>query len=309
MSSIKAPSGVDATIVITTKDRKEALRTAVESALEQTADAEVLVVDDGSSDGTAAMIREEYPCVRLHREETSAGLIVRRNQAAQLANGSIIFSIDDDAEFSTPYVVEQTLDDFTDPCIGAVAIPYVDVQKGPTIKQQAPDDERVFCTAAYRGTAHALRRDVFLQLGGYREHYVHQGEEMDYCIRMLDAGYAVRLGTADVIHHHESPHRSFERMDYYGRRNEILFHWQNTPQPYLPVYLATGIVNTIRTALPRGRYEHFLRGMGAGYRDCFTYRDKRDPVEEATFDLYQKLRRKGPMLLSEVDLKTTVGAQ
>ena len=35
----------------------------------------------------------------------------------------MIFSIDDDAEFSTPQVVEQTLQEFDDARIGAVAIP------------------------------------------------------------------------------------------------------------------------------------------------------------------------------------------
>jgi glycosyltransferase involved in cell wall biosynthesis len=47
----------DATVVITTKDRKGELRTAVQSAVEQTADPEVLVLDDGSTDGTAEMAR------------------------------------------------------------------------------------------------------------------------------------------------------------------------------------------------------------------------------------------------------------
>ena len=109
-----------ASVVITTRNRKDELRTAVRSALQQSAAPEVIVIDDGSTDGTAAMITTEFPGVRLMRHEESRGLIVRRNEGAKLATGDIIFSIDDDAAFSTPEVIAQTLREFGDERIGAV---------------------------------------------------------------------------------------------------------------------------------------------------------------------------------------------
>src|SRR5688572_20321271 len=74
-----------ATVVITTKNRKEELRTAIRSALDQTARPQVLVIDDGSSDGTSEMVRSEFRDVTLHRYEQSNGLIVQRNNGAKLA--------------------------------------------------------------------------------------------------------------------------------------------------------------------------------------------------------------------------------
>ena len=147
--------------------------------------------------------------MKLHRFETSQGYILRRNQAAELASAPILISIDDDAAFSTPHTVEQTLADFDHPRIGAVAIPFINVNQDKTIRQAAPGTTGTHLAAAYIGTAHALRRDLFLRLGGYRGCMVHQGEEIDYCIRMLDAGSVVRLGRADPIHHFESPRRDF----------------------------------------------------------------------------------------------------
>jgi glycosyltransferase involved in cell wall biosynthesis len=296
----KQGRNVEATVVITTKDRKDELRTAVQSAVEQTADPEVLVLDDGSTDGTAEMVREEFPEVRLHREEESAGLIVRRNQAARLADGEIIFSIDDDAEFSTPYVVEQTLKEFEDVRIGAVTIPYIDVKRSSEVRQQAPEDDDIYCTFAFRGTAHALRRDLFLELRGYRKHLIHQGEEMDYCIRMLDAGYVVKLGRSDIIKHYESPKRSFERMDFYGSRNDVLFGWHNVPSSILPLYFSLSILNTFRTAIQIGRTRDLVMGRLAGFRDCIRYSDERQPVALSTYRLYRWLRREGPMKIDRV---------
>lgn len=283
-------SSPEATVVITTKDRRDDLKVAIESCLMQTADLEVLVVDDGSTDGTPEMVQSEYPNVRLHREETSGGYIVRRNQGAELARGDVVFSIDDDAEFSTPHVVEQTLDAFSHPRVGAIAIPYVDVNRSPTVQQQAPSAPGPHCTFMFRGTAYALRRSLFLKLGGFREHLIHQGEEMDYCIRMLDAGYVVRLCDADIINHYESPRRSFERMDYYGRRNAVLFVWQNVPDSHLALRMAATAANTIRTIAQRKRLVQFVRGTMDGYLACWRGGVERAPVSTQAFHLFRALK-------------------
>ena len=121
---------VRASVIIATRNRKEELQIALSSALGQTVRPEVVVIDDGSTDGTAHNVRANFPSVRLERSETSQGYIVQRNRGAHLAKGRILFSIDDDAEFSTPRIVEQTLRDFDDPRIGAVAIPYLEAEKG-----------------------------------------------------------------------------------------------------------------------------------------------------------------------------------
>src|SRR5215475_13689688 len=50
-----------ATIIISTKNRSDDLRKTVESSLQQSANPEVLVLDDGSTDGTSDVIRNEFP--------------------------------------------------------------------------------------------------------------------------------------------------------------------------------------------------------------------------------------------------------
>src|SRR3989304_512381 len=147
---------MDATIVISTKDREEDLARAVVSALAQKgADIEVLVVDDGSSDGTSKMVRARFPQSLLITHAESAGYIVRRNEAAKAARGKIVVSIDDDAEVSTQFVVQQILPFFENAAVGVVAIPYRDVNRSQTVFQQAPEPHGVYWAASYVGTAHA----------------------------------------------------------------------------------------------------------------------------------------------------------
>lgn len=392
---------------------------AVESAMGQRGLLEVIVIDDGSTDDTARFIEQiaaengwliadsggnqlidsaegaktldprpstldpqsaAKPQLRLIRHEESRGLIVRRNEGARAAKGEVIFSLDDDAVFSSALVVEQTLRDFSHQRIGAVAIPFIEPHKANREMQRAPTREDVWITASYIGTAHALRRDVFLALGGYREHLVHQGEEGDFCLRMLAAeqlitnsgglrtegttddsdkhgwgdagpcldkpsgaafsnpspselardsentslirsadgpatlpatshslpatpleaavpGFFVRLGNSDVIIHNESPKRDYSRMDFYGRRNDVLFHWQNTPMPNLLWQLPMTIVGGLICAAKVGRWRKMLEGIGAGFL-AIAGEVKRAPIPNNYTCIYQRLKKVAPVRMN-----------
>jgi len=255
-------------------------------------------MDDGSSDGTSDMVRSEFPSARVERTPISLGLVAQRNRASLLSSGEIIFSIDDDAEFSTPFVVEQTLAGFAHSRVAAMAIPYVEPKKPKQEFRCAPDADAIWVTDSFRGTAYGLRRDVFLELGGYREQIIHQGEEMDFCIRLLNKGFVVRLGHGDVIIHYESPKRDLRRQGFYGRSNDILFAWRNVPMPYFPGHLLAtslnGLMHTVRT-----KSASDFQGMLSGYLGivggCY-----RQPVSRSTYRLHRLLKR-SPRSLSEIE--------
>src|SRR4051794_13985700 len=121
-----------ASVVITSRNRKDDLLNAIDSCLTQSVPLEVLVFDDASTDGASAAILERFPPdrfpqVRLFTEPKAVGYIVLRNKGARLARSNFIFSIDDDAIFTTSTVVETTLKDFQHPRVGAVAIPFKNI--------------------------------------------------------------------------------------------------------------------------------------------------------------------------------------
>ena len=294
----------DATVVVSTKDRRDDLARLLPTVLAQTADCEVLVVDDGSTDGTAEMVRRDFPGVRLERSERSLGYIVQRTRAAGLAHAPILVSLDDDAVLPSPHTVEQTLADFDHPRIGAVAIPFVDARPtGDVPLQRAPDREGRWLTSSYIGTAHAVRRDVFRHVGGYRASLIHQVEEPDFCLRMLAAGFVTRIGRAEPLLHLESPKRNFSKLLMLTARNELLKGWHNVPMPYLPVrwakVLATCTLLAARWRQPRA----LLRGVWLGARDSYRLRAARDPVPRAVYSVDHDIRKRGPLRLEQVEAR------
>jgi glycosyltransferase involved in cell wall biosynthesis len=290
-----------ATVVISTRNRKAFLRQPILSALNQSVPVEVIVADDGSTDGTADMVSAEFPRVRLVRHVQSRGLIVRRNECAQLASEPVIFSLDDDAVFSSPQIVEQTLAEFDHPRVGAVAIPCIDVRTNQMFRQGVPDRSELFVTDSFIGTAHAVRRDVFLRMGGYREALVHQGEEKDFCLRMMARGWVVRVGRAKAIHHYESPFRDLNRMDFFGRRNDILFAWQNVPTPWLPIHLIGTTFNGVVSGFRSRHLFRMIKGMVAGYIEVFRGQQERRPVWRDAYLLHRRLKKRGPLRLEDIE--------
>ena len=287
-----------ASIVIVTKDRRDEALRAVASAVGQKPWVEVLLIDDGSTDGTAETVRGAFPAARVERFETSAGYIVRRNAAAGMTDAPVLVSIDDDAEFASHDAVAQTVSELDDPVVGAVAMPYIDLPEDSTVRQSAPDGDRPYATYGFRGTAYAVRRALFAQLGGFREHFFHQAEEPDFCLRLLAAGRVVRLGRAEPIRHHVSPKRDVERMWFYGCRNDILFAWHNVPFPYLPGRTARVAAHSLWLGLGVRRPCLFARGVLAGLRACM--RAERQPVSRRDYRLYHELRRRGAVPIDEI---------
>lgn len=289
-----------ATVVITTKNRQEYLRVALASCIEQTARPEIIVIDDGSTDGTSEMVAAEFPQVSLMRHKISAGLIVRRNEAFRQASGDILFSIDDDAEFSTMRTVQQTLADFNDPRIAVVAIPLIEPNKESRRQQFPPDSCDMWITDSFKGTAFAVNRETFIRVGGFRDDLVHQGEETDFAIRLLDEDFLIRLGQADPIFHYESPKRDLRRINFYGRRNDVLFAFRNVPKGSLPRHLLGTTWNGIRSMMRAKQPYAMAQGLLAGWLDGMRLLNTRRPVSIPAYRRYRRLRASGPLRCTDL---------
>lgn len=290
-----------ASVLIPTRRRLDLLRRVIASALAQSAPVEVFVLDDGSAaDGTEAMVRAEFPAVEYLRSDVSRGPTWQRNRGAAAARAPYLVTLDDDCELVDRDTVRQTLAAFDHPRVAGVTIPFVNIHQDTVVRTRAPGPG-IHATLGFYGGMIAFRRDVYLGVGGYRPEYFMQGEEVDLALRLLAAGYVVRLGSAAPLHHHESRVRDTRRLHVLGARNSVLFSWLNVPLPYLlPHLLAT----TIKTAAFGARSEHPLQvyeGLARGFGRAARLWAARAPVSVSVYRAGRRLRRAGATPLADLE--------
>ena len=182
-------------------DRIEA---TVRSVVEQTAFRrikEIILVDDGSTDNTAGVIRaliaDGMPLTLV--EQRNAGVSSARNRAMEVATGEFIAFLDGD-DLWDPRKIEVQMDCFSDPMVGLAYSDYIEFESEP-----AEDGTRV-CVRRLHGrgvqlvrdfyendgpilpSAVILRREVFQRINGFSEAY-HVAEDTEYWMRVALAGY------------------------------------------------------------------------------------------------------------------------
>ncbi len=222
-------------IGIATRDRPDALRVCLASLeVLRGLDPEILVFDDASEPAAAGASAPAGMPVRVLRDDSAPGYIVGRNRLVAAATAPAVLLLDDDTRVFTLESVERALAILAaDPRVAAVGFAQGEADGSPWPAKMQPSPAPYACIVpAFIGFAHMLRRDVFLALGGYREDFIYYGEEKDFCLRLLDAGYVtVYLPDAAIGHIPEAAGRSRTRYLRFVVRNDCLNALYNDPLP------------------------------------------------------------------------------
>lgn len=285
------------TVIISTKNRWADLEKALLSLRTQSLTHKVIVMDDNSTDNTSSKIRELFPEVSLFSFKESKGYIVRRNEAVELATTPYILSIDDDCILETPTIIYEIASFCFKTECAAVAWPNIDINSSKELHSKSPA-EGLWQTNTFKGCSFIVNKQSFLENGGFRTAFVHQGEEEDFCIRLLNAKYPVLLGKGNYISHYESPKRSFARMDFYGSRNLILFAFFNVPLVFLPFQLFVSSLKCILHGFKIKRPYQKTKGVIVGFIDGFKLVSReRNPVSIKAYLKYRGLKKKPQSVL------------
>jgi GT2 family glycosyltransferase len=282
-----------ATVVITTKDRPQLAVEAIRSALKQTVNAEIVVLDDGSAVPLINQVPDELSDkIVLVRNEEPRGIILARNQAFDCSSGEIVFTLDDDAVFDHDQVLENVLRDFDAPEVGVVSIPITDhYPDGTTNVRMAtiPREENFLCVANFSGCANAIRRNLFLDLGGYQGDG-RQGEERNFSLRVLQRGLIIRVGSQSRVTH-RLQHIGGRPRDVHtlNMRANIRFGWNLVPFPELIAFWIGTTLTHLKAAWRDKAMHQTCLGWIWGMRESLMHLSDRQPVERGTFYAFREL--------------------
>jgi GT2 family glycosyltransferase len=191
----------------------------------------VILVDNGSTDGTADAVETEYPEIKVVRLPNNVGAIAR-NTGVRLADTRYVAFADDDSWWE-PDSLERAvklLDGH--PMVGLVAARIllgVDEREDPVCREMERSPLRP--GAGQPGTpllgfiacAAVVRRDAFLAAGGFDPIVCFPGEEARLAIDLAAAGWQLCYVPSLVVHHHPSPRRhSNAARDALIARNKLL---------------------------------------------------------------------------------------
>jgi len=192
-------------------------------------DLEVVVCDDGSTDGTAEVARG-YP-VRL-LELPHGGLSAARNAGTAAATGELVAFLDADATCHPAWAHHLVLPFVDDLAVVGSGGPNLPVRSaGLTARAVAlsPGNPVEVLTRPDRaehvaGCNSAFRRDALLASGGYLPALVSAGDDVDVCWRLLDGGGTVAFSAAaQVRHERRSTVRGYLRQQRgYGRAERMI---------------------------------------------------------------------------------------
>jgi len=221
------------TVGITTRNRPEALRACLASMpLIASLDPEILVFDDASdipaSDQAAAL----GAGARFIRDPSAPGYIAGRNRLVAQSEGEFVLLLDDDTRLLSLESVTSAIDVMrADSRVAAVAFAQAEADGRPWPERMQPSPAPLpSVVPSFIGFAHLVRRAVFLELSGYRESFEFYGEEKEFCLRLIQAGYqTVYLPAALVAHVPDAATRDRRRYLRCVARNDCLNTLYNDP--------------------------------------------------------------------------------
>jgi GT2 family glycosyltransferase len=239
--------------------------------------AEIIAVDNASTDGSPDFIRQKFPSVKLIEYALNLGFCEANNRAFRLAKGDFILFLNPDTRLpnDTISILVDRME--KDPQIGILAPKMLFLQEPKVINSVGLQSNRIFysCDRGFLeydrgqydeeaevigacGGAMFVRKVVIDRIGLFDSRYFMYYEDLDFGIRSWLAGYKV-LYTPDAIVYHRmrASGRSEHLNEYVDNKNRIRTLLKNFSLPTLLRVLPRSLVfdlACIANHLRLGRY-------------------------------------------------------
>ena len=207
----REPLSAAVTVVVASRDRRSELLASLGRH-----EAPVVLVDNASTDGSAAAVREAFPHVQVVALARNAGAAARTVGVARAATRYVAFA--DDDSWWAPGALGRAvalMDAHPRAALVHARIVLGEAQRVEPLCEQlaaAPlgteDDLPGPSIAGFAACGAVVRAQAFTRAGGFDDVVVFPGEEERLTLDLLAAGWGLAYVPELVVHHHPSPARS-----------------------------------------------------------------------------------------------------
>lgn len=225
------------TVVIITRDRRETLLGTLEHMTALPDAAPIILVDNGSSDGTANAVAAAFPAVELIRSPDNLGAVAR-NIAVERAHTPYVAFCDDDTHWQPGALTRAAdlLDQY--PGLGSVTgrcLVAPDLREDPITPElrdspiSGPDWLPGPALLGVMAGLSAFRVTAFKEVGGFSERLWFGGEEELLALDLAANGWWMVWEADMLIHHGPSRTRDSTHRRRLGIRNTLWTLWLRRP--------------------------------------------------------------------------------
>lgn len=229
------------TVVVATRNRREPLLGALSHLRALPEQPPVVVVDNGSTDGSAAAVRDRFPDVEVVALPGNRGAVARNVGVARARTPYVAFS-DDDSWWAPGALARAEAHLDASPLLAVLQARILvgpEERLDPTCEVMAASPLDVPPAAVgpvllgFVACGAVVRREPFLAAGGFDEVLFFLGEEQLLAMDLAGDGWHLAYADDVVAHHHPgtAPGRDPAARARLVRRNALLTTWMRRPWP------------------------------------------------------------------------------
>lgn len=232
---------------------------------------EIIVVDDGSWDGSVKLLTKKFPEVKLIKHKKNRGFSAGVNTGTRMAKGDLVLLINTDVVPEENFLA-PVFKHFNNPKVFAVSLHEKGFAYakgsfwGGYIQLSMGEEEKEAHKSFYvSGGSGVFRRKIWMELGGMDEKLLSPfyWEDIDICYRAEKRGY-INLWEPEsyVVHNHESTISKFPKsyVQRVKERNQLLVIWKNIHSTKLLRNHIAGVIR--RTVLHPGYLRIVFMALG-----------------------------------------------
>jgi len=234
-------------IVILTFNRKDELRKTLRKVYQQEyQNFEIILIDNNSSDDTKAMIKNEYPHVKLIEMPINKGAPAF-NEGFRMAKGKYIFILDDDSNPVNNTIKNAVKMINSDSSIGIVACNIYN--KRLDFYETAGYEKKIF---SFVGCGALVDREKLNIVGYYDENIFLYNNEIDLTARFLNKGFKIIFCEDALVIHRQSLEARGNITDPFANKNRYLnYFWSMSYFLFTKFYFKYSFIYLIKWFINR----------------------------------------------------------